>query len=200
MEKFTTHRGTCAPLFEPNIDTDQIVPKKFLLSTKRTGYAIALFNSQRFSEDGAVKEGFVLNKPEFQDASILIAGENFGCGSSREHAPWAIHEYGFRVILAPSFADIFYNNCLNTGLLPIVLETEDVKRLADSVVSNPEYTLDISLPEQTVSSSDGFRRAFEIDPFAKHNLLNGLDRIDLTLTLENEISKHEENRISFLSK
>ena len=200
MDKFETFTGIAAPMPLVNIDTDMIIPKQFLKTIKRSGLGVNLFDEMRYDRAGNENPDFVLNKAPYRDAEIIVAGDNFGCGSSREHAPWAIHEYGFRVIVAPSFADIFYNNCLNTGLLPIVLESDDVKRLADAVVSNPEYTLDISLPEQSVSGPDGFRKSFDIDPFAKHNLLNGLDRIDLTLTLENEISKHEENRISFLSK
>jgi 3-isopropylmalate/(R)-2-methylmalate dehydratase small subunit len=198
MRKFTKHTGLCVPFFNQNIDTDQIVPKKFLLKVERTGFDEALFYDLRFNGDGSPNEEFILNDPNYQNGSILLAGANFGCGSSREHAPWALAEYGFRVIIAPGFADIFYNNCFKIGLLPITLGPEIVKELVVRSKENKQYELEIDLETQTVSDFFGFRDNFSINEFRKNCLINGLDDIDLTLLNEDKISKFEKKRISFL--
>lgn len=200
MEKFTKHTGKCVPLFEQNIDTDQIVPKKFLLKVERTGFDVALFHDQRFEQDGSLKADFVLNFQKYKNASILLAGANFGCGSSREHAPWALAEYGFRVIIAPSFADIFYNNCFKIGLLPIIFEKNTVEELVKKSKETDNYQLTINLENQTVTDSELFSQNFEVDEFRKYCLLNGLDDIDLTLLHENKITEFEKTRIDFLPK
>jgi 3-isopropylmalate/(R)-2-methylmalate dehydratase small subunit len=191
VNKFTTHSGKAVAIDLANIDTDQIIPKQFLKRIERTGYGEFLFYDWRFSPTGELIEDFVLNRPESAGASILLAGENFGCGSSREHAPWSLLDHGFRVIIAPSFADIFYNNSLKTGLLPVCLPASDVdllsKRTADS-----EYTLDIDLAASSIADRQGFTASFEIDEFRKYCLLNGLDDIGLTLKHEDAISAFEE--------
>lgn len=194
MNQFTTHTGLVAPLFQADIDTDQIIPKQFLKSIKRTGFGANVFNDWRFLNDGSPNPEFVLNAPRYQGASILLAGKNFGCGSSREHAPWALAEYGFRVIIAPSFADIFYNNSFKIGLLPIVLDENTVALLVEKCQNQEGYQLTIDLENQTVTDSAGFSANFEVDEFRRFCLLNGLDDIGLTLQHENKISEFETHR------
>lgn len=190
MEKFVNHSGTTVAIDLANIDTDQIIPKQFLKRIERSGYGEFLFWDWRFAPNGDVIEDFPLNDPTRKNASILIAGDNFGCGSSREHAPWSLLDYGFRVIVAPSFADIFYNNSLNTGLLPVILDAADVAKLMDRA-SDPGYTLNIDLESQNISDSNGFSSGFPIDSFRKFRMLNGLDDIGLTLQNEAHISEYE---------
>ena len=191
MDKFITFSGSVAPLFEPNIDTDQIVPKQFLTRIERTGFGAFLFYDWRFSPDGATKPDFVLNQPQYQGASILVAGMNFGCGSSREHAPWALLDYGFRAVIAPGFGDIFYNNSLKNGLLPIRLDEEIVERLVKNTQTTDTYSLTIDLENKTVADASGVIATFEIDEFRRYTLLNGLDDIDLTLRQADKIDAYE---------
>ena len=190
MKPFTQHTGLVAPLDRANVDTDQIIPKQFLKSIKRTGFGPNLFDEWRYLDVGQpyqdnskrpVNQEFVLNHERYQGASVLLARENFGCGSSREHAPWALDEYGFRSIIAPSFADIFFNNSFKNGLLPIILSDEEVDELFKQVEANPGYQLTVDLQAQAVTRPDGKVLHFEIDAFRKHCLLNGLDDIGLTL-------------------
>lgn len=180
MQKFTTLTGTTAPLRMMNIDTDIIIPKQFLKTIKRTGLGIYAFNDIRYHEDGSERADFTLNQPAYRGAPILITGDNFGCGSSREHAPWAIGDMGIRVIIAPSFADIFYNNSFKNGLLPIILPKEQVEQLMESAEKEPSAPITIDLEKQTITRGNQFTFDFEIDPFRKHCLLNGLDDIGLT--------------------
>jgi len=178
-----------------NIDTDQIIPKQFLKRIERSGYGRFLFYDWRYAEDGTPNADFPLNDPRYAGASILVAGANFGCGSSREHAPWSLYDYGFRAVIAPSFADIFYNNSLKNGLLPVVLSEEAVREIIDR--SRLEsYRLMIDLERQMVADSRGFASSFDIDPFRKHCLLNGLDDIGLTLQHEEKITAYESRRIA----
>lgn len=193
MEKFTKHTGEAVAIDLANIDTDQIIPKQFLKRIERTGYGEFLFYDWRFTPSGEVIDDFVLNRPESAGASILIAGENFGCGSSREHAPWSLLDHGFRVIIAPSFADIFYNNSLKTGLLPISLPVKTVDLLSERAIANDSYRLTIDLDSTSISDEMGFQAAFEIDEFRKYCLLNGLDDIGLTLQHEDDITAFEQN-------
>ena len=195
MNKFTQHTGTLTPLYRANIDTDQIIPKQFLKRIERTGYGAFLFYDWRYNSDGSLTDGFVMNDQRFNGSSILVAGPNFGCGSSREHAPWSLMDFGFRVVIAPSFADIFHNNSLKNGLLPVVLPEADVADLAKRAELDPAYELKVDLISQTVSDEMGFLRTFEIDAFRKHCLLNGLDDIGLTLQHESKITEYEENRL-----
>ena len=190
MKAFTQHQGLVAPLDRANVDTDQIIPKQFLKSIKRTGFGPNLFDEWRYLDEGQpdqdnsqrpINTDFVLNQPRYQGASVLLAQENFGCGSSREHAPWALEEYGFRTIIAPSFADIFYNNSFKNGLLPIVLTADEVNELFAQAESVEGYELTVDLAAQTVTRPDGVQYSFEVDAFRKHCLLNGLDDIGLTL-------------------
>ena len=190
MKAFTQHTGLVAPLDRANVDTDQIIPKQFLKSIKRTGFGPNLFDEWRYLDVGQpyqdnsrrpLNKGFVLNAERYQGASVLLARENFGCGSSREHAPWALEEYGFRSIIAPSYADIFFNNSFKNGLLPIILSDAEVDELFAQVEAEPGYQLSIDLESQTVTRPDGKVLKFEIDAFRKHCLLNGLDDIGLTL-------------------
>ena len=201
MKAFTQHQGLVAPLDRANVDTDQIIPKQFLKSIKRTGFGENLFDEWRYLDEGQpgqdnskrpVNTEFVLNQPRYQGASILLAQENFGCGSSREHAPWALDEYGFRAIIAPSFADIFYNNSFKNGLLPIILPQAAVDELMKLTVDNEGYQLTVDLAQQKVIRADGVSYDFEVDAFRKHCLLNGLDDIGLTLQDEDEIRSFEE--------
>ncbi len=195
MNKFTQHTGTLTPLYRANIDTDQIIPKQFLKRIERTGYGAFLFYDWRYNSDGSLTDGFVMNDQRFNGSSILVAGPNFGCGSSREHAPWSLMDFGFRVVIAPSFADIFHNNSLKNGLLPVVLPEADVADLAKRAELDPAYELKVDLISQTVSDEMGFLRTFEIDAFRKHCLLNALDDIGLTLQHESKITEYEENRL-----
>ena len=190
MRAFTTHCGIVAPLDRANVDTDLIIPKQFLKSIRRSGFGPNLFDALRYLDEGVpdadcsarpLNPEFVLNQPRYRGASILLARQNFGCGSSREHAPWALDDYGFRAVIAPSFADIFFNNCFKNGLLPIVLDTESVDSLFRLVEAAEGYTLTIDLPAQGVVLPDGTRHGFAIDAFRKHCLLHGLDDIGLTL-------------------
>lgn len=190
MNKFVTHTGSAVPLMRENIDTDQIIPKQFLKRIERSGYGEFLFYDWRFAADGSVIPDFVLNDPRYAGASILIAGANFACGSSREHAPWSLMDHGFRVIIAPSFADIFFNNSLKNGLLPITLDAADVAYLGEAA-ADPNFTLTINLENCTVTDGDAFTREFKIDEFRRHCLLNGLDDIGLTLKHEAAISEYE---------
>lgn len=200
MKAFTQHQGLVAPLDRANVDTDQIIPKQFLKSIKRTGFGPNLFDEWRYLDEGQpdqdnsqrpINTDFVLNQPRYQGASVLLAQENFGCGSSREHAPWALEEYGFRAIIAPSFADIFYNNSFKNGLLPIILTAAEVNELFAQVQATEGYQLTIDLAAQTVTRPDGVQYSFEVDAFRKHCLLNGLDDIGLTLQDAEQIREFE---------
>jgi len=193
VEKFTVHSGKPVVIDRANIDTDQIIPKQFLKRIERSGYGEFLFYDWRFNSDGTQNGDFVLNEPRFRCASILIAGANFGCGSSREHAPWSLYDYGFRCVIAPSFADIFYNNSLKNGLLPIALTDALVAELVKRN-ERPDYKLFIDLNDQIVTDDAGFAASFEIDGFRKHCLINGLDDIGLTLQHKDKITEYEAKR------
>ncbi len=192
MEKFTTLTGVPAPLPMINVDTDMIIPKQFLKTIKRTGLGKNLFHEMRFDENGNENPDFVLNRPAYRNAKILIAGDNFGCGSSREHAPWALLDFGIRCVVAPSFADIFYNNCFKNGILPIRLPQEDIDKLMDDAERGANATLTVDLETQTITGPDGGTIAFEIDPFRKKCLLEGLDDIGLTMERADSIAAYEE--------
>ena len=194
MEKFTTLDGIAAPLPLINVDTDMIIPKQYLKTILRTGLGVALFSEMRYEDDGSEKPDFVLNKPAYRDAEILVAGDNFGCGSSREHAPWALLDFGIRCVIAPSFADIFYNNCFKNGILPIVLPQEEVDKLMDDAGRGANARLSVDLQSQTIEGPDGGTIAFDVDPFKKHCLLNGLDDIGLTMEKEQSITDFEAQR------
>ena len=195
MEPFVTHTGVAAPLDRVNVDTDQIIPKQFLKRIERTGFGQFLFFDWRFLEDGQPNPDFVLNRPGYGGASILIAGRNFGSGSSREHAPWALLDYGFRCVIAPSFADIFYNNCFQNGILPVSLSEDTVARLMANAAGRPGYRITVDLDAQRVSDEDeDVAESFEIDSFRRHSLLNGLDDIGLTLQHEAAIAAYEAQR------
>ena len=181
MEKFTTLDGIAAPMPLINVDTDMIIPKQFLKTIKREGLGKNLFDEMRFDDEGNEIKGFVLNRPAYRNAEILIAGANFGCGSSREHAPWAIKDFGIRCVIAPSFADIFFNNCFKNGILPIALPAEQVEALMAEAEKGANARLTVDLKEQTITTADGQAIAFEVDPFRKHCLMEGLDDIGLTL-------------------
>ncbi|ETX26891.1 3-isopropylmalate dehydratase small subunit [Roseivivax isoporae] len=181
MDKFDTLTGIAAPLPLVNVDTDMIIPKQFLKTIKRTGLGVNLFDEMRYDDDGNENPDFVLNQPGYREAEILVAGENFGCGSSREHAPWAIKDFGIRCVIAPSFADIFFNNCFKNGILPIALPQEQVDLLMKDAEKGQNARMTVDLEAQTVTTSDGEVIRFDIDPFRKHCLLNGLDDIALTL-------------------
>jgi 3-isopropylmalate/(R)-2-methylmalate dehydratase small subunit len=191
MKKFDSHTGLVAPLERANVDTDQIIPKQFLKRIERTGFGQFLFNDWRYLSNGESNPEFVLNEPRFSGASILVAGKNFGCGSSREHAPWALAEYGFRVIIAPSFADIFANNCLKNGLLPITLSQTDVTELISSSWKNDNYHLTVDLVRCVVDDSQSFSRKFAIGDFQRYCLMEGLDDIALTLRNKADIAAFE---------
>ena len=194
MKKFTKLTGTAAPLPMMNVDTDQIIPKQFLRTIKRTGLAEGLFYDLRFDEAGQPKTGFVLDQPAYQDTKILVTGENFGCGSSREHAPWAILDAGIRCVIAPSFGDIFYNNCFKNGILPIQLPKEQVELLMDDAERGANAVVGIDLEKQEITGPDGGTIHFEIDAFRKHCLLNGLDDIGQTLNKAPRIDDYEAKR------
>ena len=195
MEAFQTFTGIVAPLEALNVDTDQIIPKQFLKRIERTGYEDVLFYDWRYLDDGVTPNpNYEMNAPRYQGARVLLTKDNFGCGSSREHAPWALHDYGFRVILAPSFADIFYNNCFNNGLLPILLPIETIEQLFKEVRAQQGYALTVNLEEQVLVKPSGESIAFQIDAFKKHCLLKGLDQIGLTLLNEENISEYEKRR------
>lgn len=201
MRQFSEHTGLVMPLDRANVDTDFIIPKQFLKSIKRTGFGVNLFDEQRYLDKGLpdadnsqrpINKDFVLNQPRYEGASVLLARRNFGCGSSREHAPWALDDYGFRVLIAPGFADIFYNNCFKNGLLPIVLDEETVDQLFRETWANEGYRLTVNLPEQTVTKPDGEVLHFEVDEFRKNCLLKGLDDIGLTLEDADAIREFEK--------
>ncbi len=203
MEAFKRLRGLVAPLDRSNVDTDQIIPKQFLKSIKRSGFGPNLFDEWRYLDQGEPgmdnskrlpNPDFVLNAKRYQGASVLLARENFGCGSSREHAPWALQDYGFQVIIAPSYADIFFNNCFKNGILPIVLASDIVDRLFAEVAADVGYELDVDLEKQVIRKPDGEEIAFEVDTFRKHCLINGLDDIGLTLQHVDAIAAYESRR------
>ncbi|MEU0832689.1 3-isopropylmalate dehydratase small subunit [Streptomyces sp. NPDC005969] len=195
MEKFITYEGTAVPLMRSNVNTDDIVPARFLKSIRRTGFADHLFANWRYLEDGRTPDPeFALNQPGHEDAGILIAGENFGCGSSREHAPWSLREYGFRCIIAPSFADIFHNNCFNSSILPVALAPSEVDAICTALASATAPTLHVDLPAQTVTTPDGQVFRFEIDPFKKNSMMEGLDNIGWSLSHKDEILAYEVRR------
>ncbi len=194
MKPFTIHTGIVGTLDRVNVDTDQIIPKQFLKRIERTGFEDALFFDWRFLPDGSPNPAFELNQPRFAGASILLTRANFGCGSSREHAPWALDNYGFRVVIAPSFADIFFNNCFKNGMLPIKLSEAQVEELFQRTVAREGYQLTVDLAAQTITDNEGLRIEFEVDAFRKHCLLNGLDDIGLTLQHEDKIAAYEAKR------
>ncbi len=194
MEKFTVLTGVAAPLPMINVDTDMIIPKQFLKTIKRTGLGVNLFDEMRYNDDGSEREDFVLNKPAYRNAEILVAGDNFGCGSSREHAPWALLDFGIRCVIAPSFADIFYNNCFKNGILPIKLPQEDVDKLMDDAERGANAVITVDLERQVISGPDGGEISFELDPFKKQCLLEGLDDVGLTLKKDTHIDTYEEKR------
>jgi len=206
MKPLDQHQGLVAPMDRANVDTDAIIPKQFLKSIKRSGFGPNLFDAWRYEDEGQpdvdcsrrpLKKEFVLNQARYQGASILLARRNFGCGSSREHAPWALEDYGFRVLIAPSYADIFFNNCFKNGLLPIVLAESDVEILFQRVFNEEGFQLKVDLSGQTVASLDGsFSRSFDIEPFRKHCLINGFDDIGLTLQHAEKIRAFESRRLS----
>lgn len=192
MDKFTTLTGIAAPMPLVNIDTDMIIPKQFLKTIKRSGLGKNLFDEMRFTQDGKEIPDFVLNQPAYRDAEILVAGDNFGCGSSREHAPWALLDFGIRCVISTSFADIFYNNCFKNGILPIVLPQDAVDILMEDARKGANARMTVDLKAQTVTTSDGQSFAFEVDAFRKHCLLNGLDDIGLTLEKVSSIDTFEK--------
>jgi 3-isopropylmalate/(R)-2-methylmalate dehydratase small subunit len=196
MKPFTTLKGIVAPLEALNVDTDQIIPKQFLKRIERTGFGEFLFFDWRFKDDGSPNPDFEMNAPRYKGASILLTKDNFGCGSSREHAPWALDDYGIRCIIAPSFADIFFNNCFNNGMLPIVLPEDEVERLFAEVRARDGYELEIDLPSQQIRKPDGTSLPFSIEPFKKECLLKGLDQIGLTLLHEDKITAYEKSHAS----
>ena len=195
MQPFQTLTATAAKLDQVNVDTDQIIPKQFLKKIERTGFGIHLFHDWRFLDDAGQKTNpdFILNQSRYQGAQILVAGDNFGCGSSREHAPWALLDYGFRSIIAPSFADIFYTNCAKNGILLVALPEASIQQLFTEIEENVGCELKVDLPNQKVQSPKGLEFSFEIDPFVKHRLLNGLDDIGWTLQYQSEIESFESN-------
>jgi 3-isopropylmalate/(R)-2-methylmalate dehydratase small subunit len=194
MKPFTVLTGIVAPLEALNVDTDQIIPKQFLKRIERTGYENFLFYDWRFREDGSINPEFEMNAPRYKGAAILLTKDNFGCGSSREHAPWALDNYGFRCILAPSYADIFFNNCFNNGILPIILPVDAIEQLFREVRAKDGYQLTIDLPAQQIVKPDGSRIPFDVHPFKKECLINGWDQIGLTLRHEDKIAAFEKNR------
>lgn len=191
MEKFEKLSGVAAPMPLVNIDTDMIIPKVFLKTIKRSGLGVNLFDEMRYDREGNEKPDFVLNKPQYRDAKILVAGDNFGCGSSREHAPWAIADFGIKCVISTSFADIFYNNCFKNGILPLVLPEDAVDTLMKDAEKGANSIIEVDLENQTIVSSDGEVFRFEVDPFKKHCLLNGLDDIGLTMEKEDHIAAYE---------
>jgi len=205
MQPFTTHDGLVAPLDRANVDTDAIIPKQFLKSIKRTGFGPNLFDEWRYLDHGEpgmdcsgrpLNPDFVLNRPRYHGATILLARRNFGCGSSREHAPWALQDFGIRALVAPSYADIFYNNCFKNGLLPVVLDEDVVSRLFEAVEATPGYRLQIDLERQQLREPDGGVHGFEIEGFRRESLLQGLDEIGVTLRSADDIRDYEQRRAS----
>ncbi|MBX3652843.1 MAG: 3-isopropylmalate dehydratase small subunit [Ramlibacter sp.] len=205
MQKFTVHKGLVAPMDRENVDTDAIIPKQFLKSIRKTGFGQNLFDEWRYLDHGEPGQDpasrkpnpdFVLNQPRYQGASVLLARKNFGCGSSREHAPWALDQFGFRAIIAPSYADIFFNNCFKNGLLPIVLSEQQVGQLFDEALAFPGYQLTVDLERQVVVKPDGGELAFEVQAFRKYCLVNGFDDIGLTLRQKDKIQAFEAQRLA----
>ena len=194
MEKFNKLRGVAAPFNMINIDTDKLIPKQFLKTIKRTGLGKHLFNEMRFNEDGSEKPDFVLNKVAYRSSNIIVAGDNFGCGSSREHAPWALLDFGIKCVISTSFADIFYNNCFKNGILPIVVNKQQLDQLMDDAENGANAVLDIDLEAQEITRPNGESVTFEIDEFRKHCLINGLDDIGLTMEKEKNIDSFEKKR------
>ena len=194
MEKFNKLRGVAAPLNMINIDTDKLIPKQFLKTIKRTGLGKHLFNEMRFNEDGSEKPDFVLNKAAYRSSNIIVAGDNFGCGSSREHAPWALLDFGIKCVISTSFADIFYNNCFKNGILPIVVNKQQLDQLMGDAENGANAVLDIDLEAQEITRPNGESVTFEIDEFRKHCLINGLDDIGLTMEKEKNIDSFEKKR------
>jgi 3-isopropylmalate/(R)-2-methylmalate dehydratase small subunit len=192
MDKFATLTGVAAPLEIDNVDTDMIIPKQYLKTIKRTGLGKGLFSEMRYNDDGSLNPDFVLNKPAYANAKILVAGNNFGCGSSREHAPWALLDFGVRCIISTEFGDIFYNNCFKNGVLPIKVKPEDLEKLMDDARRGANATLTIDLPAQEIRGPDGGVVKFDIDPFRKHCLIEGLDDIGLTMVKAPAIAAHEQ--------
>jgi 3-isopropylmalate/(R)-2-methylmalate dehydratase small subunit len=199
MNPFRIHTGVVAPLDRPNVDTDQIVPKQFLKRIERTGFGEFLFYDWRYTAEGRPDASFVLNEPGYEGASILVAGRNFGCGSSREHAPWALLDYGFRAVIAPSFADIFMNNCMKNGIVPVVLSEADTALLLRRALESGEtgYSVTVDLERRAVEDALGFSSSFEIDDFRRHCLMEGLDDIGLTLRSEPQIAAYEARRAAW---
>ena len=191
MDKFTTLTGVAAPLPIINVDTDMIIPKDYLKTIKRTGLGAGLFSEMRYKDDGSENPDFVLNKPAYRHAQIIVAGDNFGCGSSREHAPWALLDFGIRCVISTSFADIFYNNCFKNGILPVTVSPEDLEKLMDDANRGANATLTVDLEAQEIRGPDGGVVAFEIDAFRRHCLMNGLDDIGLTLEKASAIDSFE---------
>lgn len=192
MDKFTTLTGVAAPLPITNVDTDMIIPKQYLKTIHRTGLGKGLFSEMRYNEDGSENPDFVLNKPAYRNAQVLVAEDNFGCGSSREHAPWALLDYGIRCVVSTSFADIFYNNCFQNGILPAIVSPEDLQKLMDDASRGANATLTVDLESQEIRGPDGGAVKFQIDEFRKHCLLNGLDSIGLTMVKEPQIKAFED--------
>ncbi len=192
MEKFTVLEGVAAPLKMINVDTDKIIPKQYLKTIKRTGLGKGLFSEMRYKDDGCENPDFVLNKPAYRNAKILVADDNFGCGSSREHAPWALMDFGIRCVISTSFGDIFYNNCFKNGILPIRVSPEDLEKLFDDADRGANSTLTVDLEEQVIRGPDGGMVKFDIDPFRKHCLLKGLDDIGLTKQKHDQIVAYEK--------
>jgi 3-isopropylmalate/(R)-2-methylmalate dehydratase small subunit len=192
MEKFTTLEGVAAPLRIINVDTDMVIPKQYLKTIKRTGLGKGLFSEQRYKDDGSENPDFVLNKPAYRKAKILVAGDNFGCGSSREHAPWALMDFGIRCVISTSFGDIFYNNCFKNGVLPIRVSPEDLDKLFDDAERGANATLTVDLEKQEVRGPDGGTVKFEIDNYRKHCMLNGLDDIGITEQKKTKIDSYEQ--------
>ncbi|MDO6658181.1 3-isopropylmalate dehydratase small subunit [Anaerobacillus sp. 1_MG-2023] len=193
MEPINKYKGIVYPLEQVNVDTDQIIPKQFLKRIERQGFGQFLFYNWRFDDDGHPREDFNLNEQQYQHASILVSGKNFGCGSSREHAPWALLDYGFRIVIATSFADIFYNNCVKNGILPIALDQETISELFQKAKDG--YELSVDLSKQQVIDGEGLNASFEIDPYWKEMLLNGWDEVSRTLSLEDKIKLYEEKQL-----
>ena len=191
MEAFIEHTGIVVPMDRVDVDTDQIIPKQFLKRIERIGYGKFLFNDWRFQRDGNPNPNFILNEPRYENASILVSGRNFGCGSSREHAAWALMDYGFKALIAPSFADIFYNNCFQNGILPVVIKESEVYEIMKKTFAVPNYMLTVNLKSQTVEDDQGLHIAFEIEEFRRYCLLNGFDNLGLTLLNEDKISDYE---------
>lgn len=194
MDKFTTLSGVAAPMPLVNIDTDMIIPKQYLKTIQRAGLGKNLFAEMRYENDGSEKEDFVLNQAAYREAQILVAGDNFGCGSSREHAPWALADFGIRCVISTSFADIFYNNCFKNGILPIRVSQEELEKLLDDADRGSNATLTVDLPNQEIKGPDGGTISFDLDPFRKHCLLNGLDEVGLTLQKADKVDSFEDQQ------